>query len=181
MNNGINFYKKRQIKTSSILSKTENSVLFLNYLAYYISYSASKRDKGYRTMGLAHNSIRTYKSFFRIVKAYEFMKSTKLYVNITDKYTARSFIYFLKIEQQYPDNYCGQLLKLLKIILCDAERSGLKTHPYSNYLKFFKPKSSDRILPVLNPKEIKALKGLKHIPAAYTDCHNWLLISLYIG
>jgi hypothetical protein len=125
MNNGINFYKKRQIKTSSILSKTENSVLFLNYLAYYISNSASKRDKGYRTMGLAHNSIRTYKSFFRIVKAYEFMKSTKLYVNITDKYTADSFKPFLKTVQQCPDNYCGELLKLLKIILHDAKKSGL--------------------------------------------------------
>ena len=35
-----------------------------------------------------------------------------------------------KIEKQYSDNYCGQLLKLLKIILRDAEKSGLEVRAY---------------------------------------------------
>ena len=109
---------------------------------------------------------------FRIVKAYEFEKSEKLYLNSIDKYTAESFTRFLKIEQQYSDNYCGQLLKLLKIILRDAEKSGLEVHPYSNYIESFKQKSSDRILHILNPKEIKALKELQHIPEEYTDSYN---------
>jgi integrase len=69
----------------------------------------------------------------------------------------------------------------LKIILRDAEKSGLEVHPYSNYIESFKQKSSDRILHILNPQEIKALKGLQHIPAAYTDSYNWLLIGLCIG
>ena len=63
----------------------------------------------------------------------------------------------------------------------DAEKSGLEVHPYSNYIESFKQKSSDRILHILNPSEIKALKGLKQIPAAYTDSYNWLLIGLCIG
>ena len=132
-------------------------------------------------MGLAHNTIRTYKSLFRIVKAYEFETSEKLYLNSIDKYTAESFTRFLKIEQQYSDNYCGQLLKLLKIILRDAEKSGLEVHPYSNYIESFKQKSSDRILHILNPSEIKALKGLKQIPEEYKNSYNWLLIGLCIG
>jgi hypothetical protein len=102
-------------------------------------------------------------------------------LNAIDTYTTESFTRFLKIDQQHRDNYCGQLLKLLKIILRDAEKSGLEVHPYYNYIEFFKQKSSDRILHILNPKEIKALKGLKHIPAAYTDSYNWLLIGLCIG
>jgi integrase len=102
-------------------------------------------------------------------------------LNAIDTYTTESFTRFLKIDQQYPDNYCDQLLKLLKIILRDAEKSGLEVHPYSNYIESFKQKSSDRILHILNPKEIKALKGLKQIPAAYTDSYNWLLIGLCIG
>jgi hypothetical protein len=69
----------------------------------------------------------------------------------------------------------------LKIILRDAEKNSLKVHPYSNYMESFKQKSSDRILHILNPSEIKALKGLKHITAAYTDSYNWLLIGLCIG
>jgi len=132
-------------------------------------------------VGLAHNTIRTYKSLFRIVKAFEFEKSERLYLNSIDKYTAESFTRFLKIDKEYSDNYCGQLLKLLKIILRDAEKSGLEVHPYSNYIESFKQKSSDRILHVLNPAEIKTLKELQYIPEAYQDSYKWLLIGLCIG
>ena len=69
----------------------------------------------------------------------------------------------------------------MKIILRDAEKSGLEVHPYSNYIESFKQKSSDRILHILNPSEIKALKELQHIPEAYTDSYKWLLIGLCIG
>lgn len=155
--------------------------MFLDYLAHFISNSATKRVQGYGTVGLAHNTIRTYKSLYRIVKAYELEKSEKLYVNSIDKYTTESFTRFLKIEQQFSDNYCGQLLKLLKIILRDAEKSGLEVHPYSNYIESFKQKSSDRILHVLNPLEIKSLKELQHITEVYTDSYRWLLIGLCIG
>ena len=177
----VNFYKKPQIKNPNNLSKIEGSVLFLDYLAHFISNSTTKRVQGYGTVGLAHNTIRTYKSLFRIVKGYEFEKSEKLYLNSIDKYTAESFTRFLKIEQQYSDNYCGQLLKLLKIILRDAEKSGLEVHPYSNYIESFKQKNSDRILHILNPSEIKAIKELHNVPEAYTDSYKWLLIGLCIG
>ena len=177
----VNFYKKPQIKSLNTHLKIENSVLFLDYLEHFISNSATKKVQGYGTVGLAHNTIRTYKSLFRIVKVFEFEKSVKLYLNSIDKYTAESFTRFLKIEQQYSDNYCGQLLKLLKIILRDAEKSGLEVHPYSNYIESFKQKNSDRILHILNPIEIKALKELQHIPEEYTDSYSWLLIGLCIG
>jgi integrase len=69
----------------------------------------------------------------------------------------------------------------LKIILRDAEKSGLEVHPYSNYIESFKQKSSDRILHILNPLEIKALKELQQIPEVFTDSYKWLLIGLCIG
>ena len=72
-------------------------------------------------------------------------------------------------------------MKLLKIILRDAEKSGLEVHPYSNYIESFKQKSSDRILHILNPKEIKVLKELQHVPEVYKDSYRWLLIGLCIG
>ena len=177
----INFYKKPQTKASNTFSKIENSVLFLDYLEHFISNSTTKRVQGYGTVGLAHNTVRTYKSLLRIVKIYEFEKSERLYLNSIDKYTAESFTSFLKIEKEYSDNYCGQLLKLLKIILRDAEKSGLEVHPYSNYIESFKQKSSDRILHILNPMDIKTLKELKQIPASYQDSYKWLIIGLSIG
>jgi integrase len=177
----VNFYKKPQIKTHKTPIKVEKSILFLDYLAHFISNAATKRVQGYGTVGLAHNTIRTYKSLLRIIKVYELEKSEKLYINSIDKHTAESFTRFLKIEQQYSDNYCGQLLKLLKITLRDAEKSGLEVHPYSNYIESFKQKSSDRILHILNPSEIRALKDLKQIPELHKDSYKWLLIGLSIG
>jgi integrase len=57
----------------------------------------------------------------------------------------------------------------------------LEVHPYSNYIESFKQKSSDRILHILNPAEIKALKELRDIPEVYTDSYRWLLVGLSIG
>lgn len=42
----VNFYKKPQIKSPNNLSKIEDSVLFLDYLAHFISNSATKRVQG---------------------------------------------------------------------------------------------------------------------------------------
>ena len=85
------------------------------------------------------------------------------------------------MRQQYSDNYCGQLLKLLKIILRDAEKSGLEVHPYSNYIESFKQKEFRSNSSYFKSIEIKALKELQHIPEAYQDSYKWLLIGLCIG
>jgi integrase len=112
---------------------------------------------------------------------YELEKSQQLFLAGIDKNMAESFTRFLKIEKQFSDNYCGQLLKLLKIILRDAQKSGFEIHPYSNYIESFKQKSSDRIIHFLNPAEIKVLKGLERIPSELEDSYKWLLIGLSIG
>ena len=177
----VNFYKRPQIQVNNSHSKMENSTLFLEYLSEFIANSATRRVKGYGTVGLAHNTIRTYKSLYRITKEYELEKSQQLFLAGIDKNTAVSFTQFLKIEKQYSDNYCGQLLKLLKIILRDAQKSGFEIHPYSNYIESFKQKSSDRIIHFLNPAEIKVLKGLERIPSELEDSYKWLLIGLSIG
>ena len=176
-----NFHTKPKFNTPNTISKRKDSVLFLDYLAHFISNSATKRVQGYGTVGLAKNTIRTYNSLHRVVKAFELDRSEILYINTIDKYTAESFTHFLKIDQHYSDNYCGQLLKLLKVILRDAVKSGLEVHPYSNYIESFKQKSSDRILHILNPAEIKSLKELRDIPEVYTDSYRWFLVGLSIG
>ena len=177
----VNFYKRPQIQVNNSHSKMENSTLFLEYLSEFIANSATRRVNGYGTVGLAHNTIRTYKSLYRITVEYELEKSQQLFLDGIDKNTAVSFTQFLKIEKQYSDNYCGQLLKLLKIILRDAQKSGFEIHPYSNYIESFKQKSSDRIIHFLNPAEIKVLKGLGRIPSKLEDSYKWLLIGLSIG
>ena len=59
----VNFYKKPRIHVNNPHSKTGNGTLFLEYLSEFIANSATKRVKGYGTVGLAHNTIRTIHHF----------------------------------------------------------------------------------------------------------------------
>ena len=177
----INYYQKCPNPTINNTPSHDNSILYLDYLESFLNNTSTKRVQGFGNIGLAHNTIRTYRSLFRILKTYEIDISKKLYLDSFDKYTAESFTRYLKIDKQYSDNYCGQILKLLKIILRDAEKSGFKIHPYSNYIESFKQKSSDRIIHILNPEEITAIKMIEEVPEEYLDSYKWLLIGLCIG
>ena len=108
----VNFYKKPQIKTHKTPIKVEKSVLFLDYLEHFISNSTTKRVQGYKKVGLAQNTIRTYKFFFRNVKGSQFEKSEESYLNSINKYIAESFTCFLKIVQQVSVIWLSYLLTL---------------------------------------------------------------------
>ena len=159
----------------------ENSERILKYLEDFIKNSSTKNVNGYGTIGLAKNTIRTYKSLYRILKSFENDSNRHLFIYSFDKLISEDFTRYLKIDKNYSDNYCGQLLKLLKIILRDAEKSGFEIHPYCNYISSFKQKSSDRIIHTLNPEEIKSIKSLKNISENLKDSYSWLLIGLSIG
>ena len=49
----VNFYKKPQIQVNNSHSKIGNGTLFSEYLSEFIANSATKRVKGYGTVGLA--------------------------------------------------------------------------------------------------------------------------------
>ena len=71
----VNFYKRPQIQVNNSHSKMENATLFLENLSEFIANSATWRVKGCGTVGLAHNTIRTYKSLYKIIKKYGLEKS----------------------------------------------------------------------------------------------------------
>ena len=159
----------------------EQSMGFINYLELFLANTATKRVQGYGTIGLAHNTVRTYRSLHRIIKTFE--KDIGLHLKLCsfDKNMAEDLTRYLKLEKQYSDNYTGQILKLLKVVLRDAQKGGHTIHPYSHYIEVFKQKKSDRIIHVLNPDEIKRIKSLRGITGRIRDSYNWLLIGLSIG
>ena len=173
--------KSISFKSKKHAFKLENSVSILKYLENFIKNSSTKNVYGYGTIGLAKNTIRTYKSLYRILKSFENDTNRHLFIHSFDKMTSEDFTRYLKIEKNYSDNYCGQILKLLKIILRDAEKSGLDVHPYCNYISSFKQKPSERIIHTLNPDEIKSIKNLKNISKNLKYTYNWFLIGLSIG
>ena len=177
----VKYDKNISFKPKKHAFKLENSERILEYLENFIKNSSTKNVNGYGTIGLAKNTIRTYKSLYRILKCFENDTNRHLFLHSFDKITSEDFTRYLKLEKNYSDNYCGQILKLLKIILRDAEKSGLDIHPYCNYIYSFKQKPSDRIIHTLNPDEIKSIKYLKNISKNLKDTYNWFLIGLSIG
>ena len=128
-----------------------------NYLDLYISNASTKRVRGMEPWVLP-----TIQFALQIVKpnnqTFEKDSNTYLYLDSFDKNASEDLTRYLKLEKQYSDNYTGQLLKNLKVVLRDAEKSGFKIHPYSHYIEVFKQKSSDRIIITLTPDEIKINK-----------------------
>ena len=177
----VKYDKNISFKPKNHAFKIENSERILEYLENFIKTSSTKNIHGYGTIGLAKNTIRTYKSLYRILESFENDTNRHLFIHSFDKITSEDFTRYLKLEKNYSDNYCGQTLKLIKIILRDAEKSGLDVHPYCNYISSFKQKSSDRIIHILNPDEIKSIKNLKNISEDLKDSYYWFLIDLSIG
>ena len=177
----VKYDKNISFKPKKHAFKLENSVSILKYLENFIKNSSTKNVNGYGTIGLAKNTIRTYKSLYRILKSFENDTNRHLFIHSFDKIILEDFTRYLKLDKNYSDNYCGQILKLLKIILRDAEKSGLDVHPYCNYISSFKQKPSERIIHTLNPDEIKSIKNLKNISEDLKNTYHWFLIGLSIG
>ena len=159
----------------------EQTMGFLNYLELFLANTATKRVHGYGTIGLAYNTVRTYKSLHRIIKIFEKDSGKHLKLYSFDKNTSEDLTRYLKLDKQYSDNYTGQILKLLKVVLRDAQKSGYTIHPYSNYIEVFTQKKAERIIHILSVEEIKKIKKLRGISGKIKDSYNWFLIGLCIG
>lgn len=70
-----------------------------NYLDLYISNASTKRVKGYGTLGLAYNTVRTYRSLNRIIKTFERGSNTYLYLDSFDKNTSEDLTRYLKLKK----------------------------------------------------------------------------------
>ena len=77
------------INSDLVLSYRLTSYIYAK-LAHFISKKKKKIVQEYETVKLAKNTIRTFKSLHRIVKAFEHDQSEILYLNSIDKYTAES-------------------------------------------------------------------------------------------
>ena len=83
----VNFYQKYQKRTLNDTPSHDNSILFLDYLESFLANTSTKRVQGYGNIGLAHNTIRTYESLYRIVKTYETDILKKLYLGLFHRAT----------------------------------------------------------------------------------------------
>ena len=135
----------------------------LDTIGHYISQTSLKRVKGFGTVGLSENTVRTYRSLRRTIDLFQKHLGQEILTSEVNKDVVDQLIKWLKWDMGYGDNYSGQIIKLLKIVLKDAEKSGIEIHPYIRYIESFKQKSSERIIHTLTLQEIQKIKNLTNL------------------
>ena len=102
----------------------------LDTIEHYISQTSLKRVKGFGTVGLSKNTVRTYRSLLRTIDLSQKHLGQEILTSEVDKDIVDQLIKWLKWDMGYGDNYSGQIIKLIKIVLKDAEKSGIEIHTY---------------------------------------------------
>lgn len=153
----------------------------LDTIGHYISQTSLKRVKGFGTVGLSENTVRAYRSLRRTIDLFQKHLGKEILSSEVDKDLVDQLIKWLKWDMGYGDNYSGQIIKLLKIVLKDAEKSGVEIHPYIRYIESFKQKSSDRIIHTLTLEEIQKIKSLSNLSSELENMKKWFLIGLHCG
>ena len=150
-------------------------------IEYFIKNSSYKKVKGSNNIGLSENSVRSYRSLYRIWQDFELYNGDTIEMSEMNKDIIYKFIYWIVNVRKYSVNYQGQLLKQLKSICKEAEKGGEDVNAYYNYIESYKQRNSDRILITLNSVEIDQLKKIKELSFELENVRKWFLLGLNIG
>ena len=77
----VKYDKNISFKLKKHTFKLENSERILEYLENFIKNSSTKNVNGYGTIGLAKNTIRTYKSLYHIIVINNIFKIISIFLS----------------------------------------------------------------------------------------------------
>ena len=157
----------------------ENNVCY--QIEQYIESAPNRIIPNTGSIGLSSNTVNNYLYFLKIMKQYEAHYGLKLTFDKLDLNRINHLKHYLLSVKNYSMNNAGLQLRLLKIVSREAERKGIKVHPYTRHIQSFKQKKRDRYLQTLSFEEIEKIKALSDLPSALDNCKKWLLIGLYLG
>ena len=130
-------------------------------------------------IGIALNRVRAYKSFKKIVIAYQkHMKTTYKVKNVNVKF-ANDFLNYLLNEKKYSQSYSLKKIADLKTVCFNAEMEGIKTDLQLKKIK--SPKGKNENIIYLNPDELKSIKKANITSPALRNARKWLLLGCNIG
>ena len=100
------------------------------------------------------------------MEQYEAHYGLKLTFDKLDLNRINHLKHYLLSVKNYSMNNAGLQLRLLKIVSREAERKGIKVHPYTRHIQSFKQKKRDRYLQTLSFEEIEKIKALSNLSSA---------------
>jgi len=143
--------------------------------------SSGLRDRPGGQLGLRPNSVRNYTSFQRVWEQFVLQSNKDLTFLDLDREQVNRFKHWLLISQEYSQNHAGRLIGTLKTLCLDAQKSGLKTHSYVNFISGFSQKTSQKIIHTLNFEELQKVAQLQLENPTLANVQKWLIVGFWIG
>jgi|TARA_B110000503_G_scaffold114483_1_gene172075 integrase len=178
--NGENLDKKWFNKTvDSYFNRLEKKdPLYL--LNFYADFLIRISDNKGGSVGLKTNTVKVYRSFYKILVDYENDIESPMRFDRLDKDAFDDLYSWLLSKRGYSPGHINRQITRLKTLCRAASSSGVKVNSYHIVHKA-KPIHSQKYLTIINEKEIELIKN--YIPAnSYLEnARKWMLIGLHIG
>jgi len=153
---------------------------FQYLLNFYYDFLINIGDNKGGSVGLKANTVKVYRSFYKILLDYENEIGTRLRFDKLDKDTFDDLYSYLLKEKKYSPGHVSRQITRLKTICRSASASDIKVNNYHLVHKA-KPIHTKKYLTIINEKEIELIKSYIPTNSYLENARKWMLIGLYIG
>lgn len=176
----VHWLKEKTNECFNRVKKTDNS-LVVNHTQYIIDNANTRKIKGSNKIGLSERRVTGYKSFKKLIEAYQEEIRKKIYFQDVNRSFVDRFTNWLINKQKYSTNYAGKVLDNLKTVCLDAEKLDIKIDPFAKQIEGFREQNSERLIVTLSFEELEQIRTAELDTEAQKNARNWLLLGCEIG
>ena len=158
-----------------------DSTLLTSHIEYIITNANTRKIAGSNKIGLSERRIIGYKSFLKLITAYQNRIKKQIQLVDINKPFVDTFINWLMNEEKYSPNYSGKQIDNLKTVCIDAYKMGKTVNPYVDNIERFSESKEDRTIVTLSFDELEQIKNTTLTRQALINARKWLLIGCEIG
>ncbi|MDA8932481.1 site-specific integrase [Flavobacteriaceae bacterium] len=172
-----NKWLKKEVDKFFNRAEKKDSIYLLNFYADYLR--SIENNKG-GSVGLKPNTVKVYRSFYKILVKYESAIEARLRFDNLDKDAFDDLYSYLINEEGYSPSHVGRQITRLKTLCRAASGEGIKVNSY-HLIHKAKPVHSDKHLTIITQDEIDLIKSYTPENNYLKNTKKWMLIGIYIG
>ena len=163
----------------SYFNRVENKdpIYILNFYKDFLNKDSMNKGS---SVGLKTNTIKVYKSFYKILTDYEQEIKKPLRFDFLNKDAFHELYSWLLYNRNYSPGHINRQITRLKTICRVASASGIKVNSYYTVHKS-KPIHLQKHLTIIDEKDLELIKDYKPENSYLENTRKWMLIGLHIG
>ena len=150
-----------------------------NYIQHFID-NTHKRKNQTGGIGLSLNRVKGFKSFQKLVIAFQTKIKKEILIREVDPTLANKFKDWL-YKKNYSHNYVGKNINNLKTICNDANKNNIEVHPKLRLIESVSESTPSENIITLSFDELDQINNAKLLNAALINARKWLIFGCYIG